>query len=175
MNHFGRRLAEARDGRHAGAGPGETTAPRLHPGAQARLVAINPAFVPWHADQVTRYGLSQRVVGVRTIDARIKDYMDAFVDPDTRTRLHEIFPARRGPCSRTAPTDRADRRDPHDAVRRGTGAQVDGAPVVNGIAVVVKAAEMRQAAPPLRIGEPPPGLRYALPDEQTVTEFMDHG
>ena len=160
-------------------GLGETTL--LHActlGRKLGLVAINPAFVPWHADQVTRYGLSQRVVGVRTIDARIKDYMDAFVDPDTRARLHEIFLRE----ARALLADGADVIVPTGGIpmmlfAAEPGAQVDGAPVVNGVAVVVKAVEM---AVKLRrlcgLGASRRAASgYALPDEQTVTEFMDHG
>jgi Asp/Glu/hydantoin racemase len=181
MNHFqDAGLAEARATVDMPVlGLGETTL--LHActlGRKLGLVAINPAFVPWHADQVTRYGLSQRVVGVRTIDARIKDYMDAFVDPDTRTRLHEIFLRE----ARALLADGADVIVPTGGIpmmlfAAEPGAQVDGAPVVNGIAVVVKAVEM---AIKLRrlcgLGASRrPASGYALPDEQTVTEFMDHG
>lgn len=181
MNHFqDAGLAEARASVDIPVlGLGETTL--LHActlGRKLGLVAINPAFVPWHADQVTRYGLGQRVVGVRTIDARIKDYMEAFVDPDTGTRLHEIFVRE----ARALLADGADVIVPTGGIpmilfAAEPGAQVDGAPVVNGVAVVVKAAEM---AIKLRrlcgLGASRrPSSSYALPDEQTVKEFMDHG
>ncbi len=112
-------------------------------GRRLGLVAINPAFVPWHQDQVLRYGLQQRVVGVRTIDARISDYMTAFVDEAMKARLHEIFLQE----ARALLKEGADVIVPTGGIPMmlfagEAGAEVDGAPVVNGIAVVVKATEM---------------------------------
>ena len=37
-------------------------------GRKLGLVTINPTFIPWHEDQVIRYGLQQRVVGVRSVN-----------------------------------------------------------------------------------------------------------
>lgn len=147
-------------------------------GRRLGLVAINPAFVPWHQDQVTRYGLASRVVGVRTIDARIQDYMQAFVDEDTRARLHAIFVRE----SRVLLDAGADVIVPTGGIpmmlfAAEPGAAVDGAPVVNGVAVVVKAAEM--AIKLRRIcglgASRRPTSGYVLPEEKTVTEFMEHG
>jgi Asp/Glu/hydantoin racemase len=39
-------------------------------GRKLGLVTINPSFIPWHEDQVIRYGLQQRVVGVRAVKPR---------------------------------------------------------------------------------------------------------
>src|SRR6202050_2700806 len=50
-------------------------------GRKLGLLAISPAFIPLHADQVQRYGLQQRVAGIRAIDASISDYMEAFASP----------------------------------------------------------------------------------------------
>ena len=58
-------------------GLGETTL--LHActlGRKLGLVTINPVFVPWHEDQVIRYGLQQRVVGVRAVEATAKNFID---------------------------------------------------------------------------------------------------
>ena len=43
-------------------------------GRKLGLVTINPAFIPWHEDQVIRYGLQQRVVGVRAVNATVKRF-----------------------------------------------------------------------------------------------------
>jgi len=47
-------------------------------GRKLGLVTINPVFIPWHEDQVIRYGLQNRVVGVRAVDARVSDFINAF-------------------------------------------------------------------------------------------------
>src|SRR6185295_11666763 len=49
-------------------------------GRKLGLVTINPTFIPWHEDQVIRYGLQSRVVGVRAVQATVKDFIDAFAD-----------------------------------------------------------------------------------------------
>ena len=147
-------------------------------GHKLGLVAINPAFVPWHQDQVVRYGLQQRVAGVRTIDATIADYMAAFVDQDVRSRLQAVFLRE----ARALLDAGADVIVPTGGIpmmlfAAQPGAHVDGAPVVNGIAVVVKAAEMAVKLRRLTgLGSSRrPASGYALPDGQTLTEFIDHG
>src|SRR5256885_4360665 len=71
-------------------GLGETT---LHfactLGRKLGLVTINPAFIPWHEDQITKYGLQSRIVGVRAVDAAVLDYIAAFASADRKsTRLN---------------------------------------------------------------------------------------
>ena len=160
-------------------GLGETTL--LHActlGRRLGLVAINPAFVSWHQEQVLGYGLQQRVMGVRTIDARISDYMAAFVDQEVRARLHEAFLRE----ARALLSEGADVIVPTGGIpmmlfAADAGAEIDGAPIVNGIAVVVKAAEM--AVKLRRLSGLRPSRRptsgYALPDEKTIGEFIDYG
>ena len=55
-------------------GLGETTLHfSLTLGRKIGLVTINPAFIPWHEDQVIKYGIQPRVVGVRAVDASVLD------------------------------------------------------------------------------------------------------
>src|SRR5580698_11233050 len=56
-------------------------------GRKLGLLAINPAFIPTHNDQIVRYGLQQRVAGIRAIEANISDYMEAFVSPAKKSQL----------------------------------------------------------------------------------------
>jgi len=181
MNHFqDAGLAEARSAVDIPVlGLGEATL--LHActlGRRLGLVAINPAFVPWHQEQVLRYGLQQRVIGVRTIDARISDYMTAFVDEAMKARLHEIFLQE----ARALLKQGADVIVPTGGIPMmlfagEAGAEVDGAPVVNGIAVVVKATEMAVKLRALSGLKPSrrPTSGYALPDEKTIGEFLNQG
>jgi len=57
-------------------------------GRKLGLVTINPAFIPWHEDQVIRYGLQSRVVGVRAVDAKVSDFMHAFAAEDGYRALY---------------------------------------------------------------------------------------
>src|SRR3954464_5432391 len=64
-------------------GLGETTL--LHScmlGRKLGLITINPVFIPWHEDQVIRYGLQSRVVGVRAVQAPGAAFIDAFATQD---------------------------------------------------------------------------------------------
>ena len=55
------------------------------------LVTINPVFIPWHRDQITRLGLGQRAVGVRAIDTQVATYVRAFEDEGTYQQVKEEF------------------------------------------------------------------------------------
>ena len=148
-------------------------------GRRLGLIAINPVFLPWHLEQVTRYGLRDRVAGVRTIDARIPDYMAAFAgDAACLERLTEAFLRE----ARALIAAGADVLVPTGGIPMmlfgaTPGANVDGAPIVNGCAVVVKATEMavklRRLAglAPSRL----PASGYGLPDEKTLREFLENG
>lgn len=160
-------------------GLGETTL--LHActlGRKLGLLAINPAFVAGHDDQVVRYGLQQRVVGIRSIDAAISDYMDAFARPEVRQRLSAVFERE----ARLLLGAGADVIVPTGGIPMmlfagERGAQIDGAPIVNGVTVLVKAAEM--AIELRRLAGMGPSRRpqsgYALPVAQVLEEFLNHG
>src|SRR5437773_4164237 len=69
-------------------GLGETTLfHALTLGRKLGLVTINPVFIPWHEDQVIRYGIQQRVVGVRAVQATIADFIDSFASDAAKARL----------------------------------------------------------------------------------------
>ena len=146
MNHFqDAGLAEARASVDIPVlGLGETTL--LHActlGRKLGLIAIHPVFVPWHEDQVLRYGLSQRVVGVRTVDATMAQWMAGFESDAAREPLQVAFERE----ARVLLAAGADVIVPTGGIPMmlfgsGIGANVDGAPIVNGVTVVVKAVEM---------------------------------
>src|SRR5437773_4172844 len=69
-------------------GLGETTLfHALTLGRKLGLVTINPVFIPWHEDQVIRYGIQSRVVGVRAVQATIADFIDSFASDAAKARL----------------------------------------------------------------------------------------
>jgi Asp/Glu/hydantoin racemase len=147
-------------------------------GRKLGLLAINPAFIPTHTDQVQRYGLQQRVAGIRAIHANISDYMEAFASPVKKAELQLVFEreARRlldAGADVIVPTGGI----PMMLFGNQPGANVDGAPVVNGVTVVVKAAEM---AVKLRQLDGMGASRvahsgFALPSAQGLEEFLRHG
>ena len=125
-------------------GLGETTLHfSLTLGRKIGLVTINPAFIPWHEDQITRYGMQQRVVGVRAVNANVLDYIEAF---QSRSAFDKLSPLWEKEC-RALLDAGADVIVPAGGIPMmlfgGTkGANIDGAPIVNGMTVIAKAAEM---------------------------------
>ena len=160
-------------------GLGETTL--LHActmGRKLGLIAIHPAFIPIHNDQVSRYGLQQRVAGVRAMNANIGEYMEAFASPARKSELKTSFDHE----ARRLIDEGADVIVPTGGITmmlfgQEADANVDGAPVVNGVTVLVKAVEMairlRQLGVPVASRIPQSG--FALPSAQTLDEFLHHG
>jgi allantoin racemase len=160
-------------------GLGETTL--LHActmGRKLGLITIHPAFIPIHNDQVYRYGLQQRVAGVRAMNANISDYMEAFAVPAKKAELWSSFERE----ARRLIDDGADVIVPTGGITmmlygQEANANVDGAPIVNGVTVIVKAVEtaikLKQLGLPVVSRIPQSGL--VLPSAQTLDEFLQHG
>lgn len=147
-------------------------------GRKLGLLAINPAFIPGHNDQVTRYGLQHRVAGIRAINANISDYMEAFTSPEKKAALGEVFERE----ARFLLDAGADVIVPTGGIpmmlfAAASGANIDGAPILNGVTVVVKAAEMAVKLRKLggigtsRVAQ----SGFGLPSEKTLREFLEHG
>ena len=49
-------------------------------GSTIGLITIHPTFIPYHREQIRRYGLQDRVVAVRAVDSSSGDYVRAFGD-----------------------------------------------------------------------------------------------
>ena len=147
-------------------------------GRKLGLLAINPAFIPAHSGQVYRYGLQQRIAGIRAMEANISDYMEAFASPAKKSELQDIFEreARRlidGGADVIVPTGGI----PMMLFGKEPNAHIDGAPIVNGVTVVIKAAEMAVKLKHLGISVASriPQSGFALPSAQTLEEFLRHG
>jgi allantoin racemase len=155
-------------------GLGETTL--LHAcllGRKLGLVTIHPMFIPWHEDQVRRYGLEQRVAGIRAVPASVAEFIEAFADPAACARLRTAFEREVEPLLEAG----ADVIVPAGGLpmmlfAAERGASIGGAPIVNGVAVLVKAAEMAiqlRAAAGLGVSR---RANYALPPPQALQEFL---
>jgi len=108
-------------------------------GRKLGLVTINPAFIPWHEDQVIRYGLQQRVIAVRAVDAKVSDFMEAFSSEEGYRRLYPKWEREcRALLDAGADVIVPGRWPADDAFRRRDGRRA----VVNGITVIAKTAEM---------------------------------
>jgi len=125
-------------------GLGETTLHfSLTLGRKIGLVTINPAFIPWHEDQLIKYGMQSRVVGVKAVDASVLDYIEAFT---SKAKYEELLPKWEKEC-RALLDAGADVIVPAGGIPMmlfggAPGANIDGAPIINGMSVIAKAAEM---------------------------------
>ena len=142
-------------------------------GRKLGLVTINPVFIPWHEEQVIRYGLQQRVVGVRAVNATVKDFIDAFASQDAFQRLKPVWEKE---C-RALLDAGADVIVPAGGLPMMLfgGSEMDGAPVVNGITLIAKSAEMAIKLRKLGAARVSRRSNFVKPPEKALKEFLEQG
>src|ERR1700731_2833511 len=110
------------------------------------LVTIDPIFVVWHERQVSAYGLDRRVAGVRAIHVDLPGFMRAFTDDASYAEVRSNFIAEVRPLiAAGAEVIIPAGGLPMLLFARECPFVIDRALVLNGIAVVAKAAEMALA------------------------------
>jgi len=118
----------------------------LSMGGKLGLVTIDPVFISWHERQVMAHGLDQRVVGVRAIKADLPGFMKAFTDDASYALVRESFVGQVRPLvEQGAEVIIPAGGLPMLLFSREHPFLIDDAVVLNGIAVVAKAAEMAVA------------------------------
>jgi Asp/Glu/hydantoin racemase len=115
----------------------------LSMGRKLGLVTIDPIFIDWHERQVRAYGLDQRVAGVRAIHLDLPGFMKAFTDEASYLKVRAKFIDQVRPLVASG----AEVIIPAGGLpmllfARECPFLIDGALVLNGVAVVAKAAEM---------------------------------
>jgi Asp/Glu/hydantoin racemase len=156
-------------------GLGETS--MLHActlGQRIGLVTISPAFIAWHQDQITRYGLRERVIGVTAMTGLVvEDYVRACHDEDAFTKVFEQFqevakPLLAGGAEVLIPAGGL----PALVLSRRPGLTVDGAAVLNPVPVLAKHGEAAVALG--RLGLPIASRKgaFALASEPCRDEFL---
>jgi allantoin racemase len=115
-------------------------------GRRMGLVTISPVFIPWHEEQVRRHGLEQRVAGVTAIECDLSRLMQVFEDPAHYAALRADFAERARPLvARGADVLIPAGGLPMLLFAREQPFTIDGVLVLEGIAAVLKAAEMAVA------------------------------
>ena len=143
-------------------------------GRRLGLVTIDPIFIPWHDDQVMRHGLGARVAGTRAIKADLPQFMAAFEGGDAYTAMRDDFVRQVRPLvADGADVILAAGGMPMLLFGREHGFAIDGAPVVNGIAVTLKAAEMAVRLKALAGIGVSRAANFAKPSAQAMTEFLE--
>jgi len=144
-------------------------------GQRSGIVTINPKYISWLQQQITKYGLSARVTGVHAMTFQPGQIMDAFGSEDKILQVKNEFAEQAKPLVKQGV----------DVLIPGGGIPmllfaaiqahaVDGAPVVNGIPIAVKMAEMAvklKRATGLEVSRV---ADFAKPPKHIIEEFMTH-
>jgi hypothetical protein len=138
------------------------------------LVTIDPIFIPWHGEQVIRYGLAQRVIGVTALTGlTVADYVAACSEEGAFARVldqfeHAVRPLLDQGAEVLIPAGGL----PALVLSRRPGLEVGGAAVLNPVAVLAKQTEAAVAL--ARLGQPVASRRgaFALPSERAREEFL---
>lgn len=156
-------------------GLGETS--MLHActlGQVTGLVTIDRIFIAWHREQIARYGLGERVIGVTALTGlTVADYVNACSDDDAFARVLEQFERAAQPlldvgAEALIPAGGL----PALVLSRRPGLEVGGAAVLNPVPVLAKHTEAAVAL--ARLGQPVASRRgaFALASERAREEFL---
>lgn len=144
-------------------------------GQRLGIVTINPRYISWFHHQVTRYGLERRVTGVHAMRFEPGEILRAYDSGALAQEVAGKFAEQAAPLVAGG----VDVLIPGGGIpmllfSALRGHAVDGAPVVNGIPIVVKAAEtavkLRRLA---GLGVSRTG-DYAKAPPHIVEEFLSH-
>jgi allantoin racemase len=145
----------------------------LSMGRRLGLVTIDPVFIDWHERQITAYGFRERVTGVRAIQVDLPGFMRAFTDAASYAQVRANFVEQVRPlvvagAEVIIPAGGL----PMLLFARECPFVIDGALVLNGIAVVAKAAEMALALRRLTGAVVSRRGTYARASPQCVEEYL---
>jgi allantoin racemase len=145
----------------------------LSMGGRLGLVTIDPVFIDWHERQVKAHGLEQRVTGVRAIHVDLPGFMRAFTDEASYAQVRAEFVEQVRPLvAEGAEVIIPAGGLPMLLFARERPLVIDGALVLNGIAVVAKAAEMALALRRLTGSVVSRRGTYAKASAQCVEEYL---
>lgn len=156
-------------------GLGETS--MLHActlGQRIGLVTIDPIFIAWHQEQIARYGLRERVIGVTAMTRlAVEDYVRACADDDAFSLVFEQFERAAEPLLAAGAEVLIPAGGlPALVLSRRPGLAVEGAAVLNPVPVLAKHGEAAVAL--RRLGLPVASRRgaFALASEPCREEFL---
>jgi allantoin racemase len=145
----------------------------LSMGGRLGLVTIDPCFIDWHERQVRAHCFDRRVAGVRAVHMDLPSFMRAFTDEDTYARVRADFIEQVRPLvAAGAEVILPAGGLPMLLFSRECPFTIDGALVLNGIAVAVKAAEMAMALRTLTGSVVSRRGTYAKASAACVEEYM---
>jgi allantoin racemase len=144
-------------------------------GQNIGVITINPRFIPWHQHQIIKYGLERRVTGVHAMQFEPGQILKAYDSQKLADEVAQLFHDQGKPLVARG----CDVLIPGGGIPMLLFASirdhvVEGAPVINGIPIVVKMAEMAVKLRRLsglgvsRVSD------YIQPPPEVLEEFMTH-
>jgi allantoin racemase len=144
-------------------------------GQKLGIVTINPRFIPWFHHQIGKYGLRERVTGVHSMTFEPGQILGAYGDAAKADEVKRLFEEQGRPLVAQGT----------EVLIPGGGIpmllfsqfkdhRIDGAPVINGIPVAVKMAQMAVELKRLtgqgvsRVGD------YTKAPDWVIEEFLTH-
>jgi allantoin racemase len=144
-------------------------------GQRSGIITINTRYIPWFHHQITRYGLERRITGVHAMQFEPGQILKAYESEALAKEVVELFANQAKPLVAAG----------CDVLIPGGGIPmllfstihehiVDGAPVMNGIPIVVKQAEMAVKLKRLtglgtsRVSD------FIKPPPEIIEEYMSH-
>ena len=144
-------------------------------GQQSGIVTINPRFIPWFHHQLGKYGLKERVTGVHSMTFEPGQILAAFEKEGGLEEVMQLFANQAKPLVAQG----VDVLIPGGGIpmllfSRAFNHNVDGAPVVNGIPIVVKMTEVAVKLKRLTGLSISRTSDYIMPPAEVIEEFMTH-
>jgi Asp/Glu/hydantoin racemase len=156
-------------------GLGETS--MLHActlGQRAGLVTIAPIFIAWHQEQIARYGLTERVIGVTAMqELAVSDYVAACARDDAFDRVLAQFEAAARPLIEAGAEVLIPAGGlPALVLSQRKDLTVDGAAVLNPVPVLAKHGEAAVALKQLGLPTASRKGAFALPSARAKEQFL---
>ena len=137
------------------------------------LVTIDPIFIPWHERQVRSAGLTDRYAGTRALKMNLPSFMQAFTDKQAYAGVRADFVKQVSPLIQAGAEVIVPAGGlPMLLFARERPFVIEGAPVLNGIAVVAKAAEMALALKDITKVFVSRRATYARARQTSIDEFL---
>ena len=144
-------------------------------GQRIGIVTINTRYIPWFNHQIAKYGLERRVTGVHAMRFEPGQILKAYKSQELADKVRHLFdeqakPLVAGGCEVLIPGGGI----PMLLFSALHEHAVDGAPVINGIPIAVKMAELAVKLRRLaglgvsRVAE------FVQPPPEIIEEFMTH-
>ncbi|MFK5977468.1 MAG: hypothetical protein QM488_01100 [Rhizobiaceae bacterium] len=138
-------------------------------------MTINPRFIPWFHHHIGKYGLKERVTGVHAMSFEPGQILEAYESPEKTEEVRLLFEEQSKPLVASG----IDVLIPGGSIPMLLFSKIhnhtnDDAPVINGIPIVIKMAEMAVTLKRLTGQGESRVSDYTKAPPEVLEEFMTH-